>query len=131
MWPDMDATKPVHFTDGLPAVTMLVSRAFADSFYESCAGMRKILGLDALGMMCGRDDNCNPSTLLNYMGNIENGKAPFPIVYKLADVWVAPDNTTLRPLNTYSARCNHEIEGSNEYIGKFLLSNKYVEINAC
>lgn len=120
MWPNMDATKPDGYSTeagGIPSVTMLVSQQFANSLYESCDSVKYLLFLKAVNLMCGTSD-CSPSAFLNYMGNIDNGRAPFPIVYNIGSSWTSPDNTTLMPLNTFSARCNHEITQSSDFIGK-------------
>lgn len=118
MWRDMDAEKPSGYTDGVPAVNMLVSQDFANGLYESCDSVIIILSLKAMDTLCGGKD-CNPLKFLTYMGGTGNGHAPFPINYMIGDSWIAPDNTTLQPLNTKSARCNHIVEGSSDYIGKW------------
>lgn len=126
MYPDIDATKPEGYTDGVPAVTVIISQQMADGFYESCADLRPFFTIVPIAVLCGRHkDDCNASSLLSYMWNVDNGTAPFPIKYEVTDSLVISNRKQFQPLNVYFARCNHLIEGSSEYIGKLITFVKW------
>lgn len=121
----MDAQKPDGYTDGIPAATVLVSETYAQNLFESCNEVRYLFLLKSMNLMCGSSD-CNVNKWLNYMGTINNGRAPMPISFILSDTnWQAPDGTILEPLNIPTARCDQPLTRSSNKIGT-TLCNKII-----
>ena len=96
IWPNMTHAYPANYSHtpaGIPSTTIVLSPQYAEEFYSSCKDIQ-FLGMKAISLFCGiTAENCTAQRLLDYMGNIYNGVAPFPIQYVLQDgPWTSPDN---------------------------------------
>ncbi|KAI8483758.1 NPC intracellular cholesterol transporter 1 [Branchiostoma belcheri] len=86
-------------------VTYYVSFDFAWGLYNSCQSVQfPASNTRALGMMCGRsaEDCTSPEIWLGYMGNKDNGQAPFQINFVINNTG---PNSTIHPMNDRAYTC--------------------------
>lgn len=92
---------------GWPQVKYYTTNAYANGLFKSCKDVQMpSTNGKALSVMCGRKEGCTPLIWLSYMGNTDNGHAPFPIKYNLTDVPFKLGNLTVYPLNVSNIGCN-------------------------
>lgn len=83
------------------------TNSYADGLYRSCKDVQMpSTNGKAISLMCGRKEGCSPLIWLSYMGNTNNGHAPFPIKYNLTDTEFKLGNLTIHPLNITNIGCN-------------------------
>ena len=93
--------------EGWPQVKYYATNMYADGLYNSCKDVQMpSTNGKALSVMCGRKEGCTPLIWLSYMGNINNGHAPFPVMYNLTDQPFNLGNRTINPLNVSNLGCN-------------------------
>lgn len=119
MWANMEAERPQNYTNGIPAVTVLVSKSYAKSLFESCKDVKMFNMIHVMDIMCGRKNCSGAAAWFQYMGRIDNGRAPMPMTFILSNTnWKATDGTILEPLNIPVTGCDQPLHNS------FLISNE-------
>lgn len=100
---------------GWPSVKYYATSRYADSLYNSCKDVQMpSTNGKAMSVICGRKEGCTPLIWLNYMGDTNNGHAPFPVHYNLTDVTFNIGNRTINPLNITNVGCNETVGNSTE-----------------
>jgi len=119
VWANMSAPYPGDSRDGIPSITVILSEEYANGLFDSCKDMQ-VAGSAALSLFCGAPmSQCTPSMMLNYMGNILNGQAPFTIHYELSKSSTTTlGGVDLTPLNKPNIQCSQAANTSSPIIGK-------------
>ncbi|KAK3578412.1 hypothetical protein CHS0354_035612 [Potamilus streckersoni] len=111
------ATIPNSAGEAVLSITYALSKSFAYGMYDSCKDVQMPSANDkAISVFCGiKASECTPQKWLDYNGNTNNGKAPFPITFILQDQpWISDDNVTLIPNNHATVRCNETFDNSTQ-----------------
>lgn len=88
-------------------MTSYTSEIFAEGIYDSCKNVQFAPGLKAIDLLCGKwgEKHCNPSHLLNSLGN--NPLSPVVIDFDLGNYTT---NSTYQPLNSKVIPCSEPVK---------------------
>ncbi|KAL3891661.1 hypothetical protein ACJMK2_003913 [Sinanodonta woodiana] len=98
------------------AITYVMAEEFAWGMFNSCKDVQMPSANDkAISIFCGtKAESCTPQKWLSYNGDISNGKAPFPIEFKIRNSnWTSPNKTVLVPQSHKMIGCNETINNNS------------------
>nr|XP_057922980.1 NPC intracellular cholesterol transporter 1 [Doryrhamphus excisus] len=89
-------------------VQYYIGQTFSSAMYNACSDVQApSSNVKALSLLCGKDaKDCNATNWIQYMFDINNGQAPFPILPIFSDVPVAG----YTPMNNKTYSCSEELE---------------------
>ncbi|XP_037131610.1 NPC intracellular cholesterol transporter 1 isoform X1 [Syngnathus acus] len=89
-------------------VQYYIGRTFSNAMYNACRDVQApSSNVKALSLLCGKDaKDCNATNWIQFMFDINNGQAPFPIVPIFSDVPVSG----YTPMNNKTYGCSQGLE---------------------